>query len=162
MAAQVVKKLPEGPDWNRKPAAAIPGYIPVRSLFFLDRNGWPVRSVPSRCLLKRRARLARVLNGSGLLPSQELPGTPEAIVEAVRGRGLEGVVAKRKDSLYEPGERSDAWQKLKLENQQEFVIGGYRPAGSSGIDALLVGYYDDSGLRFAGKVRAGFVPHLRR
>ena len=113
-------------------------------------------------LLKRRARLPRVLDGSGLLPSQELPGTAAAIVEAVRGLGLEGVVAKRKDSLYEPGERSDAWQKLKLENQQEFVIGGYRPAGSNGIDALLVGYYDDSGLRFAGKVRAGFVPHLRR
>src|SRR5688572_33373015 len=50
---------------------------------------------------------------------------------------------------------------LKLENQQEFVIGGYRP-GSNGIDALLVGYNDDTGLRFAGKVRAGFVPHLRR
>ena len=112
-------------------------------------------------LLKRRTRLARVLDGSSLLPSQELPGTPATIVEAVRGLGLEGVIAKRKDSQYEPGERSDAWQKLKLENQQEFVIGGYRP-GSNGIDALLVGYYDDSGLRFAGKVRAGFVPHLRR
>jgi ATP-dependent DNA ligase len=78
----------------------------------------------------------------------------------VRGLGLEGVVAKRKGSLYEPGERTDAWQKLKLENQQEFVIGGYRP-GSNGVDALLVGYYDDTGLRFAGKLRAGFVPHLR-
>ena len=87
-----------------------------------------------------------------------MPGTVAAIVDAVRGLGLEGVVAKRKDSLYESGERSDAWQKLKLENQQEFVIGGYRP-GSNGIDALLVGYYDDAGLRFAGKVRAGFVPH---
>jgi bifunctional non-homologous end joining protein LigD len=41
------------------------------------------------------------------------------------------------------------------------VIGGYRPNGN-GVDALLVGYYDDTGLRFAGKVRAGFVPHLRR
>ena len=125
----------------------------------LHLNG---KDLTGQALLKRRARLARVLDGSGLLPSQELPGTPAAIVEAVRGLGLEGVVAKRKDSLYEPGERSDAWQKLKLENQQEFVIGGYRPAGSNGIDALLVGYYDDSGLRFAGKVRAGFVPHLRR
>jgi len=112
-------------------------------------------------LLKRRAQLARVLDGSDLFASQELPGTPAAIVEAARGLGLEGVIAKRKDSLYEPGERSDSWQKLKLENQQEFVIGGYRP-GSNGVDALLVGYYDDSGLRFAGKVRAGFVPHLRR
>jgi bifunctional non-homologous end joining protein LigD len=112
-------------------------------------------------LLKRRALLPRVLDGSGLLASEELPGTAAAIVEAVLGLGLEGVIAKRKDSLYEPGERSDAWQKLKLENQREFVIGGYRP-GSNGVDALLVGYYDETGLRFAGKVRAGFVPHLRR
>jgi bifunctional non-homologous end joining protein LigD len=102
-----------------------------------------------------------VVDGSGLLSSEELPGTPATIVETVRKLGLEGVIAKRKDSLYEPGERSDAWQKLKLENQQEFVIGGYRP-GSNGVDALLVGYHDDSGLRFAGKVRAGFVAHVRR
>jgi bifunctional non-homologous end joining protein LigD len=102
-----------------------------------------------------------VLDGSGLLLSKPLPGSPQEIVEAVRALGLEGVIAKRKDSLYEPGERSDAWQKLKLENQQEFVIGGYRP-GSNGVDALLVGYYEGTGLRFAGKVRAGFVPHLRR
>jgi bifunctional non-homologous end joining protein LigD len=95
-------------------------------------------------LLKRRARLLKVLGGSELLLSKELPGSPAAIVEAVRGLGLEGVVAKRKDSMYEPGERSGAWQKLKLENQQEFVIGGYR-AGSNGVDALLVGYHDDSG-----------------
>jgi bifunctional non-homologous end joining protein LigD len=119
------------------------------------------KDLTGELLLKRRARLPRVLEGSGVLLSEELPGTAGAIVQAVRGLGLEGVIAKRKDSLYEPGERSDAWQKLKLENQQEFVIGGYRPAGSNGIDALLVGYYDESGLRFAGKVRAGFVPHLR-
>jgi DNA ligase D-like protein (predicted ligase) len=112
-------------------------------------------------LTKRRERLPEVLDGSGLLLSKDLPGTPATIVEAVRELGLEGVIAKRKDSPYEPGERSDDWQKLKLENQQEFVIGGYRP-GSNGIDALLVGYYDETGLRFAGKVRAGFVLHLRR
>src|SRR5688572_1166344 len=112
-------------------------------------------------LLKRRARLPRVPDGSGLLLSVDLPGTPASIVEAVRGLGLEGVIAKRKDSLYVPGDRSSDWLKVKLENQQEFVIGGYRP-GSNGIDALLVGYYDDTGLRFAGKVRAGFVPHIRR
>jgi len=49
----------------------------------------------------------------------------------------------------------------ELESQQEFVIGGYRSV-SNGIAALLVGYYDDTGVRLAGKVRAGFVPHLRR
>ena len=119
------------------------------------------KDLPAEPLLKRKAWLPRLVEGSGLLMSVELPGTAAAIAEAVRGLGLEGGIAKRKGSLYEPGERSDNWQKLKLENQQEFVIGGYR-AGSIGVDALLVGYHDDTGLRFAGKVRAGFVPYLRR
>jgi bifunctional non-homologous end joining protein LigD len=52
--------------------------------------------------------------------------------------------------------------KLKLERQQEFVIGGYRPDGSNGLDALLVGYYAGKSLQFAGKVRAGLVPFVRR
>jgi bifunctional non-homologous end joining protein LigD len=79
----------------------------------------------------------------------------------VQRLGLEGVIAKRKSSRYEPGLRSESWLKLKLENQQEFVVGGYRP-GPHGIDALLVGYYEGKALKFAGKVRAGFTPHVRR
>jgi ATP-dependent DNA ligase len=51
--------------------------------------------------------------------------------------------------------------KLKLDRQQEFVVGGYRP-GPHGVDAVLVGYYERRDLRFAGKVRAGFTPHVRR
>jgi bifunctional non-homologous end joining protein LigD len=112
-------------------------------------------------LTERRARLMPVVDDSGLLLSQELPGRLSDIIEAIRGLGLEGVVAKRRDSIYESGERSGAWQKLKLELQQEFVVGGYRPGGN-GIDALLVGFYNDRKLYFAGKVRAGFVPHIRR
>jgi ATP-dependent DNA ligase len=46
--------------------------------------------------------------------------------------------------------------------KQEFVVGGYRPDGANGVDALLVGYYEAKELRFAGKVRAGMVPHTRR
>jgi hypothetical protein len=75
-----------------------------------------------------------------------------------RSAGPEGVIAKRKDSPYQPGERSTDWLKLKLERQQEFVIGGYRPEGSNSFDALLIGYYDGRDLRFAGKVRAGRKP----
>jgi DNA ligase D-like protein (predicted ligase) len=126
-------------------------------LLHLDRE-----DLTGQPLVERQVRLPAVLDGSGLLLSKALPGSPQEIVEAVRGLGLEGVIAKRKLSLYVPGERSDDWQKLKLENQQEFVVGGYRPGTNGIIDALLVGYYDDSGLRFAGKVRAGFVPHLHR
>ncbi len=114
-----------------------------------------------RTLDERRRRLPDVLNGSGVLLSIELPGTPAQVIAAVRNLGLEGVIAKRRQSRYRPGERNTAWVKLKLDRQQEFVIGGYRP-GPHGIDALLVGYYEGTRLLFAGKVRAGFTPHVRR
>jgi DNA ligase D-like protein (predicted ligase) len=112
-------------------------------------------------LQERRARLPEVVDKSGLLLSLELPGTVQQVIDAVTRLGLEGVIAKRKTSRYTPGERHTAWLKLKLDRQQEFVIGGYRP-GSHGADALLVGYYDGGDLRFAGKVRAGFTPLVRR
>lgn len=110
---------------------------------------------------ERRKHLPEVVKGSGILLSERLAGTPHQVIEAVSRVGLEGIVAKRTDSRYEPGERSGAWVKLKLDKQQEFVVGGFRP-GPNGVDALLVGYHEDRALRFAGKVRAGFTPHLRR
>jgi bifunctional non-homologous end joining protein LigD len=112
-------------------------------------------------LEERRKRLPKVVKGSGVLLSEPLPGNAQQVIEAVSRIGLEGIVAKRRDSPYQSGERSGAWVKLKLDKQQEFVVGGYRP-GPNGIDALLVGYYERKELRFAGKVRAGFTPHLRR
>jgi bifunctional non-homologous end joining protein LigD len=73
------------------------------------------------------------------------------------------VVAKRKDSPYHPGGTlKRTGSKLRLERQQEFVIGGYRPTGSVGLGALLIGYYAGSDLLFAGQVRAGLIPHVRR
>jgi bifunctional non-homologous end joining protein LigD len=112
-------------------------------------------------LEQRKQQLARVVEGSGILMSVSLPGTAEQVVSVVRDAGLEGVIAKRKSSPYIAGIRSDAWRKLKLDRQQEFVVGGYRP-GPHGVDALLVGFYEGRSLRFAGKVRAGFTPHVRR
>ena len=114
-----------------------------------------------RPLEQRRAALPGVVRGSGILLSEELPGEAANVIQAVRELGLEGVVAKRRDSCYTAGERSGAWLKLKLDRQQEFVIGGFRP-GPHGIDALLVGHYEGTDLRFAGKVRAGFTPYVRR
>src|SRR5262245_51055366 len=69
------------------------------------------------------------------------------VLEAVRMLGLEGVVGKRIDSVYESGERSGAWIKLRTNLEQEFVIGGYIP-GARGFDALLVGVYEDKELVF--------------
>ena len=111
----------------------------------------------------RRARLPALVSPDGVLRlSQDLPGSAADIVKALRAADIEGVIAKRRDSTYQPGERSTDWVKLKLERQQEFVIGGYRPDGVNGLDALLVGYYQGKDLRFAGKVRAGLVRHVRR
>lgn len=111
-------------------------------------------------LAARRRRLALVTVGSDVLLSEPLPGAPHQIERAVRRLGLEGVVAKRRDSPYRPGERSDAWVKVKFSPRQEFVIGGYKPDGRS-VESILVGYYDSKALHFAGKVRAGLTPHLR-
>jgi DNA ligase D-like protein (predicted ligase) len=123
----------------------------------LHLNGEDTRALP---LATRRTKLAEVVNESGLLLSIVLPGSVPDIVKTVRTMKLEGVVAKRKDSVYEAGERSRHWQKLKLEHQQEFVVGGYRPTGNS-VDALLVGYFDEEKLKFVAKVRAGMVAHIR-
>ena len=124
----------------------------------LHVNGEDLTRLP---LAERRKRLPSIVKTSGILLSEPLPGTPQQVIEAVSRIGLEGVVAKRTDSRYQSGERSGAWVKLKLDKQQEFVIGGYRP-GPNGVDALLVGYHEGTQLRFGGKVRAGFTPHLRR
>jgi bifunctional non-homologous end joining protein LigD len=131
------------------------------AFFAFDLLGLDGQDLTGLPLAARRQRLAEVVAGSGVLLSIELPGTAQEVVAAVRGLGLEGVIAKRRDSRYSPGDRSAAWLKVKLDRQQEFVIGGYRP-GPSGVDALLVGYYEARQLRFAAKVRAGFTPHLRR
>src|SRR5688572_27090451 len=138
---------------------AHPGHAIVFYAFdLLHLDGRDLTGLP---LEERRVRLPHVLGHSGVLLSQELPGTAAQVTAAVRKLGLEGVIAKRRDSRYDAGQRTGAWVKLKLDKQQEFVVGGYRP-GPHGVDALLVGYYEAKQLRFAGKVRAGFTPHLRR
>jgi bifunctional non-homologous end joining protein LigD len=139
--------------------AATPGHVIVFYAFdLLHQDGEDLHRLP---LDERRRRLQRVVKGSALLLSEVLDGGAAQVVEAVAAVGLEGVIAKRRSSRYEPGERSGAWVKFKLERQQEFVVGGYRP-GTHGVDALLVGVYEGSRLMFAGKVRAGFTPHVRR
>jgi bifunctional non-homologous end joining protein LigD len=139
--------------------SAHPGYAIVFYAFdLLHLDGEDLTGVP---LERRRAQLPAVLGDSGVLLSIELPGAPQDVIAAVRNLGLEGVIAKRRSSRYTPGDRHASWVKLKLDRQQEFVIGGFRP-GPNGVDALLVGFYAGRDLRFAGKVRAGFTPHLRR
>ena len=118
------------------------------------------RSLTAEPLSVRRAQLASVLSGSTVMQSEPLPGNPETIERAIRDFGLEGVVAKRDDSTYRPGQRSDGWVKVKFSPRQEFVIGGYKVNGRS-VDSLVVGYYERRRLLFAAQVRNGFTPHVR-
>jgi bifunctional non-homologous end joining protein LigD len=118
------------------------------------------RDLTTTSLDERRQVLAQVLKGSRLLRSEPLPGTPVEIEKAVRDLRLEGIVAKRRNSRYEPGKRSRSWVKVKFNRRQELVVGGYKPA-AGGFESLLVGYYDGRRLMFASKVRAGLTPHTR-
>jgi len=70
------------------------------------------------------------------------------------------LVAKRRDSRYEAGIRSGAWAKMRINEGQEFVIGGYTLGGQT-FDALVFGYYDGPRLLYAARTRNGFTPPLR-
>ena len=118
------------------------------------------RTLLQEPLVKRRQSLAALLAGTAVMQSEPLPGSSAEIERAIRDYGLEGVVAKRADSTYRPGQRTDAWVKVKFSPRQEFVIGGYKPNGRS-LDSVVVGYYEGTRLMFAAQVRNGFTPHNR-
>jgi bifunctional non-homologous end joining protein LigD len=82
----------------------------------------------------------------------------EALYPAALAAGFEGVMAKRKDCPYQPGRRASHWLKIKSTFSAEFVVGGYTKGQGSreALGALLVGYYDDGKLKFAGHVGSGF------
>jgi ATP-dependent DNA ligase len=87
-------------------------------------------------------------------------GSLKNLIESVKVQSLEGLVAKRRDSRYEPGQRSGAWMKMRVNQGQELVIAGYTPSAKN-FDALIVGYYDGSDLIYAARTRNGFTPASR-
>jgi bifunctional non-homologous end joining protein LigD len=123
----------------------------------LRLDGTDLRTQP---LFERRNGLAKLLRNApdNIRFSEELQGSREELLQIARQFGLEGLIAKKRDSVYESGRRSGAWVKVKLTQQQEFVIGGYTPPERSRkyFGALLVGYYGSEGLLFAGRVGTGF------
>src|SRR5205809_1087172 len=112
MLAIRVAELPEGADWE----------------YEVKWDGYRIEAIKSgnyllrQALVRRRALLPQLLGGARVLFSGALRGTPAALMKAFRKHNLEGIVAKRKDSSYEPVRRSLAWQKLPRKPEQEFVI----------------------------------------
>jgi len=116
-------------------------------------------------LAERRAILEEIFpKAEDLQLSDVFKASGSEFFEAARKMGLEGIIAKKADSLYHPAQRSDEWLKIKAEKRQEMVIGGYTiNAGTSKpFSALLVGYYEKNKLVYAGKVGTGFSQKEQR
>ena len=108
----------------------------------------------------RRKLLETLAKGGGLIVPEQLGGDGPEALEHARAKRWEGVVAKKRDSTYQPGRRSQSWIKDKLWLTQEVVIGGWRAGEggrTSGIGALMIGVPEDDGLAFAGRVGTGFT-----
>ncbi len=108
----------------------------------------------------RRKLLETLGSGSNLIVPELLPGDGKQALEYSGKHGWEGVVAKKRDSTYQPGRRSSSWVKDKHWNTQEVVIGGWKAGEggrSSGIGSLLMGIPGAGGLHFAGRVGTGFT-----
>ena len=114
-----------------------------------------------------------LMNRRGLIEKQILPkladpiryspvldGSLTDLIQSVKAQGLEGLVAKRRDSVYEPGSRSGAWMKMRVNQGQELVIAGYTPSPKN-FDALVIGYYQAEKLIYAARTRSGFTPASR-
>jgi bifunctional non-homologous end joining protein LigD len=129
--------------------------------YAFDLLNYEGRDLTALPLEHRRLLLAEMLKDTlpRIRASRCMSGSPIAIIKAVTTHNLEGIVAKRAGSPYEPGQRSGAWVKFKTLKQQEFVIGGYTPPQGTrqAFGALLIGYYEGGQLRYASKVGSGFT-----
>jgi bifunctional non-homologous end joining protein LigD len=143
----------------------------IAGLFFyvfdlLNVNGRDTTSLP---LMERKALLKTLIAGKDksldcFRYSEILTGEVSQLNKIMREMGLEGLIAKKRGSVYESGSRTGAWVKFKWSHEQEFVIGGYSdPEGSRPFfGSVLVGFYEDDKLTFAGKVGTGFNTALLR
>jgi bifunctional non-homologous end joining protein LigD len=140
----------------RRLAKTTPATYVIFDLLWLD--GHSLTDLPYS---ERRARLAKLgLSGESWQTPEHVVGHGKELLAASAEQHLEGIVAKRLDSPYEPGGRSGAWLKIKTMGRQELVIGGWLPGKGrrrETIGALLMGVYEPGGvLRYAGRVGTGF------
>jgi bifunctional non-homologous end joining protein LigD len=151
------------PAAARRLASTAPVTYVIFDLLWLDGH-----SLMDRPYAERRQALVDLhLDGYHWLTPRPLEGAGRDILEASRAAGLEGVVAKRVDSRYRPGQRDGSWLKIKNTASQELVVGGWTPGSgrrAGQIGALLLGTYDATGaLRYAGRVGSGFTgPELEK
>ncbi|HET7227926.1 MAG TPA: non-homologous end-joining DNA ligase [Chthoniobacterales bacterium] len=135
------------------------------AFYVFDLLQWDGRSLIALPLMVRKELLTRLVpTGDVIRFSGALGSDAKTLLPEIKRRGLEGLIGKQRNSVYEPGRRSGIWIKLKCVTEQEFVIGGFTPPAGARkhFGALLVGYYSEgsASLRFAGKVGTGFDTKL--
>jgi bifunctional non-homologous end joining protein LigD len=111
---------------------------------------------------ERRARLLKRVSkrvSARLRVTESIEGDGKKMLAKARRQGWEGIIAKRINSRYEPGNRSRNWLKLKIEFRQEFVVGGYTEPRNSRehIGAVLLGYFDGNRFIYVGHTGGGFT-----
>jgi len=120
-------------------------------------------NVMGETLATRRELLTREVLSQLREPVREAPRFDARLADliaAVRAQGLEGLVAKRLDSIYEPGMRSGAWRKMRINRSEEFVIGGYTGGGRT-FDGIVIGKWEGDRLVYVARTRVGFSPASR-
>ena len=141
-------------------AALLAGQTPVTYLVFdlLQLDGRPLLDRPyrdRRALLDELGLAGPFWQTPPSFPGEDFPAVRDVSVD----HGMEGVVAKRLDSVYAPGARTDHWRKIKNARRQEVIIAGYKPGKGNRtgqVGSLLIGVHDSSGLIYAGHVGTGF------
>ncbi len=147
----------------RRAESEVPVIFYVFDLVY--ENGYDVRAAP---LSERKALLEQdFVPTARVMLVQPFDEDGLEAFEAVKRVGLEGLIAKQTDSLYESGKRSGKWRKIKTTQQQEFVVGGYTQGEGGRSDtfgSLLLGYYDgdSEGLKYVGNVGTGFDDRMLR
>jgi bifunctional non-homologous end joining protein LigD len=133
------------------------------AFYVFDLLAFDGRNLINEPLVQRRALLnEKVLPklSHPILFSPDFNASLADLIESVKKQGLEGLVAKRRNSIYEPGQRSGKWQKMRVNRGQELVLGGYTPS-SKNFDALVLGYFENGKLLYAARTRNGFTPAVR-
>lgn len=123
----------------------------------LHRDGESLLGAP---IEERQASLQQLVGSKSKVVrvSPVFDVAPAELLQQARKQGFEGIITKAKGSRYEVDRRSGAWLKCKVFGEQELVIGGFTPPKNSRthFGAILVGYYRDGRLQYAGKVGSGF------
>ncbi|AZO33552.1 MAG: hypothetical protein EOS76_02895 [Mesorhizobium sp.] len=151
------------PDFGLLCKALSDRSVPL-TYFAFDLLASSGESVTPLSLHARKKRLAQVISSLGIESVKLVAHTGDgnALAEVLKSAGWEGVMAKDRNSPYQPGARSPAWRKIKFTRRQEFIVAGWRPDRKTGVvKSIVVATMDNGALTLRGSVGTGFSVRQR-